>query len=305
MGVWLGPMGSNKVSFITEDDYEYTNKSTASVYFNDVQGVNWEIVLKKGGILKFKKNPGAIDIFMVGGGSSGVKGSAEKIISLNTRSATGGNGGQGGQCKFFNLENSSISRNKLYEIKIGDGGKFTKNTGSNTTIVNGGSTTFKINDATTLTALGGGETGCTGAIGGTGAAIGTNIARTLCKAGNPGTFAFEAENASIYSPSIRYGASGGGGCARYWKPGDGYYPACANERYPYAAVGGESYGGAGGWTSGDTDAVSSTGGDATLANTGAGGGGGVGEWNQDDSNKSTVGGAGAAGIIIIRNHRSS
>lgn len=304
MGVWLGPMGSNKVSFITENDYEYTNASIAPVYVSDGQGVNWEIVLKGSGKLKFKKNPGAIDIFMVGGGSSGAKGYAEK--SAGIRSATGGNGGQGGQCKLFNLESSSISRNKSYEIKIGDGGKFTENTGSNTTIVNGGSTTFKINDATTLTALGGGEIGCTGAIGGTGAVIGTNIARTLCKAGNNGTFAFEAKNASIYSPSIKYGASGGGGCARYWTPSVGYTPACADEYSRFAALGGESYGGAGGWTAGDTDAVSTTGRDATLANTGAGGGGGVGEWYQDDStNKSTVGGAGGSGIIIIRNHRSS
>lgn len=290
MGVWLGPMGSNKVSFITENDYEYTNASITPVYVSDGQGVNWEIVLKGSGKLKFKKNPGAIDIFMVGGGSSGGKGSATSTKTI------GGNGGQGGECKTFTPESSSISRDKSYEITIGNGGVASETTEPNP----GGSTTFKINDTTILTALGGGETGCTGAVGGAGAKYESR--RVYSTSGNPGTFAFEVENASMYSPSTRYGGSGGGGSARLWTP-NGYVPTGFNV-YHDSASGGASYGGVGGYAPGGTYEVSSAGGAARLGNTGSGGGGGAGDWDKDGFNNSKNGGAGAAGIIIIRNHRS-
>lgn len=289
MGVWLGPMGSNKVSFITEDDYEYTNKSTASVYVNDEQGVNWEIVLKAGGTLKFKKNPGSVDIFMVGGGSSGGKGSATSTKTI------GGDGGQGGECKTFNSESTPILKNKSYKITIGEGGTF------NETMKPGGSTTFKINDTTILTALGGGLEDCTGANGGTGAIYESR--RTYSTNGNSGTFAFGIENASIYSPSIKYGGSGAGGSARLWTA-QGYIPVGRNE-YHYVATGGDSYGGNGGSAPSGTNDESTAGGNARQTNTGSGGGGGAGDWYKDGYNNSKNGGAGAAGIIIIRNHRSS
>ena len=65
MGVYLGPMGS-PVMFIGQDDFTFSGTSQYAS-----SGANWEIAFKASGTLKFKKNPGPIDVFLVGAGGDG------------------------------------------------------------------------------------------------------------------------------------------------------------------------------------------------------------------------------------------
>lgn len=72
---------------------------------------NWEFAILSTGNLVFKKDPGLIDVFLVGGGGSG---------SGYAQSIGGGNGGGGGYTLYeFGL---SVEKNKAYLIEVGDGG---------------------------------------------------------------------------------------------------------------------------------------------------------------------------------------
>lgn len=271
MGVWLGPMGSNKVSFITENDYEYTSKSTASIYANDGQGINWEIAFKASGTLKFKKNPGPIDVFLVGGGQAGSDGWLD-----GTTKAYGGAGGTGGECV---TSTATAKRGQSYPIQIG------ATTGTIDTVAFG------------VTALGwgGGVGGSPAWSGFDGGGADAPAPGTTYGAQN-GSYAFGASG-TLIGGSTKYGAGGGGGGA-----------ARHRDTSPYSArairgSGGTTGGGAGGIA--DEDAATAANGSAATANTGSGGGGGACVITGYSQITKGLGGDGGSGIIIIRNHRSS
>ena len=72
--------------------------------------------MKTSGTFRFKAKVGAIDIFLVGGGSNGGEGTYES----ETASARGGNGGNGGAYK--TETNVSVARATNYTIVIGSAG---------------------------------------------------------------------------------------------------------------------------------------------------------------------------------------
>lgn len=267
MGVWLGPMGSNKISFITENDYEYTNTSIPPVYASDEQGVNWEIAFKASGTLKFKKNPGPIDVFLVGGGQNGDDGSLYEYGGVY--SAKGGKGGDGGKVR--TVTGKTVSRGTTYHVVIGSAGA-----DSSFWDVSSAQGTAKEGGAGSVTNLGSG-----------GSSAGN---------GTAGSYAFGAST-SLINSGVKYGASGGGGGSRRKTDWAGQY-------YGYGATTGSGHGGEAHDYDYSTPGAADNGSDA-IANTGAGGGGGA---SVIDSSKNITkgnGGAGASGIIIIRNHRSS
>lgn len=79
---------------------------------------NWEFAILSTGNLVFKKDPGLIDVFLVGGGGSG---------SAYQQGVGGGNGGGGGWTWYeFGL---LVEKNKAYLIEVGDGGAESTNVG--------------------------------------------------------------------------------------------------------------------------------------------------------------------------------
>lgn len=184
MGVWLGPMGFNKVSFITENDYEYTNKSTASIYANDGQGVNWEIAFKANGTLKFKKNPGLIDVFIVDGGKPGLKAPSGDGVS--------GAGGDGGNCQTVtaHLKSGTVCR-----IQIGHSGE--------ATTMSVGNIVYNADEGTHT-------------VGGKGANLQLSSSNVNAR-GEDGMYAYGEESDTVIIASLvgtKFAPSGGGGHAR-------------------------------------------------------------------------------------------
>lgn len=176
MGVWLGPTSGK---FKKSSDYIFTGSHE---FYSDTTG-NWEIVLKSSGNFLFKKKPGAIDIFLVGGGGKGQDGYGTN----SGATANGGSGGSGGQVKtVFNVE---IIHNINYSITIGASDQDT--TGFGQRAIGAGGVTGGYGSHSTL---GGGGSAC---------AAGTN-----------GSLAFGEPN-TLAGKNILFGASGGGaGSAR-------------------------------------------------------------------------------------------
>ena len=256
MGVWKGPMGS-PVKFIGQDDFTFSGTSQYAS-----SGANWEIAFKASGTLKFKKNPGPIDVFLVGGGQNGEDG--YKAIISNTSAAHGGDGGDGGKVR--TVTGKAVSRKTDYQVVIGSAGA---------------DSSFWDLSSASGTAKEGGEGSTAYTYGGSEATKGTD-----------GSLAF-GEAGTLIGGNTLFGASGGGGGSMR---GDTYA-----SKAPKA--GGTTGAGAGGGTSAQGGYVASNGGAAT-ANTGAGGGGGGAIILYTDySIIKGNGGAGASGIIIIRNHR--
>lgn len=270
MGVWLGPMAA-PVSFIGQDDYEFTDKATASQYASS--GTDWEIAFKASGTLKFKKNPGPIDVFLVGGGLKGDDG----YLGSSNVTARGGDGGAGGERK--TESNVPAKRRTEYAIVVDTDGL--------------GSTSFTLPDNVTYSANGG-----AGSSGGNGASCTQGGTRNDApdpgetNGAEEGGYAF-GESGTLIGGSTKYGAGGGGGAA--------------GRRSDYArgagADGADTGGGDGGGLSQVGLTPSSAG--AGTPNTGSGGGGGWSIVEDYGSYTKGDGAAGGSGIVIIRNHRGS
>ena len=265
MGVWLGPMGS-PVKFIGQDDFIFSGTSQYAS-----SDTNWEIALKTSGTLKFKKNPGPIDAFLVGGGQAGSNGS----LGDNQVTAIGGRGGDGGKRK--TETNIEAKKNKEYVIVVGTSG--------NDSSITIGGTAYSSSSGTKSN--GGYGANCTQG--------GTKVdapAPGTTNGPEDGDYAFGISG-TLIGGGTKYGASGGGGAA--------------GRRSDYArgarSNGGTTGGGAGGYI----DQTGLTTGDpvAGTANTGSGGGGGWAIVESYGSLTSSNGAVGGNGIIIIRNHRSS
>lgn len=97
-------------------NFTFDGSMTPVVY--DDEG-NWEFSILDTGNLVFKSDPGRIDVFLVGGGAGGQKGSRES-----------GTGGGGGYTK--NVFGISVKKGQVYPIIIGAGGNVDAN-GGNTT----------------------------------------------------------------------------------------------------------------------------------------------------------------------------
>ena len=262
MGVWKGPMGS-PVKFIGQDDYEYTDKATASQYASS--GTDWEIAFKASGTLKFKKNPGPIDVFLVGAGGDGDDGSLYEYGGAY--SAKGGKGGDGGEL-VTQTNVTTVKRGRNYPAQVA---------------ANADTTIFGF----TASAHSGNE-------GGAGSMTGLVSGGSDAGNGTAGSYAFGAST-SLINSGVKYGASGGGGGSRRktdW----------AGRSYGYGATTGSGHGGEAHDYDYSTPGAADDGADAT-ANTGAGGGGGASVIDGSKNITKGDGGAGASGIIIIRNHR--
>ncbi len=269
MGVWLGPTAA-PVSFIGQNDYEYTDKATASQHASS--GTDWEIAFKASGTLRFRKNPGPIDVFLVGGGQDGDDGRLDGIAK-----AYGGAGGASGEC--VTATNIPAKRSTDYTITIG------ASSGTIDTVAFG------------QTALGwAGEAGGSPAWSGYDGDGADAPARNATGGASDGHYAFGVSG-TLIGGSTKYGASGGGGGA-----------ARHRDTSPYSArairgQGGVTGGGDGGIADEDAS-TAANGGDAT-ANTGSSGGGGACVITGYSQIVKGNGGAGASGIVIIRNHRGS
>lgn len=101
--------------------FSYTGTIIPPTY--DEQG-NWEFSLLDSGQLKFKRDPGRIDVFCVGGGAGGA---TKQQFNDNSDAAAGGGGG-------YTLTATGITIDKrvVYEIQIGAGGEVNAD-GGNTT----------------------------------------------------------------------------------------------------------------------------------------------------------------------------
>lgn len=272
MGVWLGPMGSREF-------YKYTGTSEFSQ-----SGDNWEIKLLSGtnASFKFNKDPGEVDIFLVGAGAPGAGGSYTYNSSSGVTEATAGKGGNGGECKTIQPQ-PPLQKRKLYTVTIGSAGS---NTFFENYIALGGSSEWSSAEADPRK-QGGAGTWERGAR--------YNVAHdwTPASAGSEGYYAFNEVSGS------RYGASGGGGgAAVYFKPNESQLIWTTSGRTP--GSGGTTGGGTGGGVNVDEEAANN-GNNATFFGAGGGGGGACGNW----TNKTTTGGSGGNGVIIIRNHRST
>lgn len=242
---------------ITTSNITASNGLTYDFY---VDGNNtWELVIKTSGTITFNKGFSA-DIFLVGGGKTGSKGSYDQ--SGSNYNAYGGKGGNGGETKYIQ---TTINANQAYQIVIGNNSNNTS--GFNTIATSGG--------------------GCAG---GKGAAVDGYDSSAGYPADSGTTsqyYAFYQQNASHFYPTVRFGAGGGGGAAEGYHSGrDGNYTV-----YRAYGAGGATGGGRGGETSNTTAA-------AGTANYGAGGGGGS-TVATNASRKTNNGGAGGTGVIIM------
>lgn len=275
MGVWLGPMGSKEF-------YKYTGVSQFSQ-----SGNNWEIKLLSGtnATFKFNKDPGEVDIFLVGAGAPGAGGYNIYNRENTFNYSYGGAGGNGGECKTILL--APIQKRRSYVITIGANGSDTL---FDNYIALGGSSSWVGTDTDTRKQGGVGATSNGSGLNTSGVVGGT---QSEAGAGQDGYFAFN-ENSGI-----KYGASGGGGGASVQRTGWKDQAAGTTQVYWGTASnksGGTTGGGAGGTVN---QGLANNGSNATNYGSGGGGGGaGINTGNTD-------GGTGGSGIIIIRNHRSS
>ena len=232
-------------------------------------GENWEIALKTSGTFRFKAKVDAIDIFLVGGGSDGGEGTYES----ETASARGGTGGNGGAYK--TESNVSVSKGTDYAIVIGSAGQ---------------------NSTMTCSSIGFVKTSSGGTVksGGAGAGASHNSATGSYAAGGGtnGTKAF-GESGTLIGGNTIYASSGAGGAAA----------SASGSNYVVGSAGTGGTGAGSGGTASPYDGGSCTNGSAAI--TPGSGGGGAGAYEKNYARVTAGVGAGAPGIIIIRNHRSS
>lgn len=263
MGVWRGPMSGNGIR--NQNDIEFDG----SYRFESDGNGNWEIALYTSGTFKFKRNPGPIDVFLVGCGEDGTKGSTPNVVTVK-----GGDAGRGGEVK--TETNVPVLRGQEYPIVIG-----TRDNGRDTT-------------AFTKTSVGG-----TRGTAGTPASKVINGGSTASTSGGSGIRAF-SDGSSLIDSTTYFGAGGGGGGAGAWVNNSTAYNVSAGD-------GGTNTGGDGGGTS--AGSLRAYAGESADANTGGGGGGGgavgtapagygVSELYLGDF------GLGGSGVCFIRNHQA-
>lgn len=302
MGVWLGPRNSSQV--ITDNDFAYTSGE----YIFAQSGKNWEIALLSSGTLTFFKEPGKIDIFIVGGGQDGYISNNAKDDNINRGPVHGGYGGNGGEC--ITWEKVKINKNVQYGATIGGGGENSQ---------------FSIGNDIFVARAGNGKAGI-GKTGGKGGYIGTaQLEPTRQPAGESpdidGVYAYGKSEDTMLIPENQFeghrfgGAGAGGGAMRYGN--ESYGPAWTTQpnggRSP---IGGESngpshtYGSGGYYYSGQAASAGNANGTNGYKNHGQGGGGALhwafssGSGKYGANNDASAFGKGGSGIILIRNHRS-
>lgn len=272
-------------------DFTYTGTCTV-IDDSEGENINWRIKFLTSGIFKVN-NQSSIDLFMVGGGSSGQDGNNSD------------NGGTGGGSGYTKTEKGIVlSPNTDYQIIIGDGGASTNASSSPSSNPGGDSSAFN------FSVDGGGKVRCWN--GGSGGGVGsqTKSNGSTIEAGAGGSDGSDGiKNSSNWTGGTGQGtttrefgeatgdlyAGGGGG-------GGGYLSGHSSS----GAYGGDGGGGSGAWINGYAGARPGIyGGQAAAGETNTGSGGGGGAYHTgSNSNLYIPSGAGGSGIIVIRNKRS-
>lgn len=258
MGIWLGPYGGRGIK---EGDFSYDGN-----YLFTSDGEDWELALLDGNAssLLFHKNPGKVDMCIVGAGQLGADGhKTSSPLGVYVYSGKGGDGG-----RVLNVSNVSISRE--CSVVIGT-------SGTETSISSNGTTYTSANAPAPLQ-------------GGKAASMlqGSTQTFTVNSGGTNGVLAYGASSDETMIPElagILLAPSGGGGHAN-------------NNEYVYTDMhsgvntGGQTGAGYGG-TRNHHNGYNATG-------YGAGGGGGYADGALDSYG---TGGSGGDGILLIRNAR--
>lgn len=279
MGVWLGPRGP--VSGITETDFHFTGNY---LFKQDAATGKWEAALLGSGTLSFSKNPGKVDIFLVGGGQKApryedVKTADEADRNSYSGPSFGDPGGNGGETVTASGI-STLKRNVNYSVTIGASDKNTSFSGS----------------GISLTALAG-----AGKKGGKGAYVpgsSSTAAGVIADRGADGVYAYgKTSDTLLFTeeefPGHQFGPGGGGGATLRYK----------NLRWANGAEGGESNGpdgesGHGGTIYGSSSSNIYPDGKAGFANHGQGGGGAAYYYN--GAFQIGAQGLGGSGVVFIR-----
>lgn len=272
MVVWNGPRGMPK---ITAADLEYSGNM---LFTSD--GENWEAVLLDGAAatLRFKKNPGLVDIFMVAGGQSAsyYAGAEQNAYSGPSHGCPGG---AGGEC--VTLEAVKLEKETDYTVSIGGSDQ---------------DTTINLDERTYRARSG---YGSAGGVGATVSSSGTIVPAN----GDDGVFAYGEDQDTLLIDDFaghKFGPGGGGGGAHLG----------SNGAFSGAGLGGESNGsehqhGKGGrYLRGYPGSANGADG---YANHGQGGGGPAYWWmgsasRYGDGTENALG-KGGSGVMFIRGHR--
>ena len=250
-----------------------------------------DYVVRKDGVVELLTSgtivflePKVIDVFMVGGGSSGVS-----VTPGSVYGSPGGNGGgSGGYTR--TIRRIAVQKNANIPVTIGAGGiapdTDTSAPGGSsswgTYSVNGGLSTADTSKS------GAGRNGGSG--GGSGARDTSTMGTGGSDGGNGTTSTYEGGKGQgittreFGEPNGKLYAAGGGG------------GTFINSTSPVYALGGTGGGGAGGWCGGTSERIQAAG--AGMANTGSGGGGGV--HSGRSPSWAVHGGSGGSGIVCFR-----
>lgn len=245
-------------------EYAYTGNSSYSSSVRTDGTVDWELRLTSSGTLTFSRVVDAVDVFVVGGGAAGVW----SINGGSNSSATGGAGGRGGAC--ITQLKVPVKRGISYSMTIGNGGSYPS--GPNSLVAPGNSKAVFDSEHTYQANGGSGGAGANGA-----------VERSTNSNTNAGSTTPAGAGVAAFGSGARYGAGGGGGGAKFTD---------------LQAVAGCAGGATGAGRGGSYNSA----GLSASANTGSGGGGG-GYERRGVEYIDQPGGAGASGIIIIRNAR--
>lgn len=171
-----GPMTENAIDFASED-FDFASDGAGA----------WEASFNASGTLRFKADPGLVDLVLVAGGKPGELGS----------SGIGGVGGKGGEVKV--IPGVRLSRGVIYTVVIGGSGE-------DTSISDSGNLSY--------TAVSGN--------GGTAGTPSSNRSRPPV-AGGPGTEVWAGEHLLTALNGVKFGPGGGAGgyCASDYAYYDG------------------------------------------------------------------------------------
>ena len=220
-------------------------------------------------------NTAVIDIFMVGGGSSGAY-----HVKTEVNKYTGGNGGY-----TRTIKRVTLSKGVQIPVTIGAGG---------TNGSNGGSSTFNeltVNGGTAPSDKSSGEGGSGGGAGG------------WADKGGGGTGGSDGSNGTVVSTSYNAGTGQGSTTREFGETtgklyaGGGGGASYASIKYPKPGAAGGDGGGGRGAGCGEKSASANIAGTSGVANTGGGGGGGGQTFNKGTWIDP---GSGGSGIVCIR-----
>ena len=272
---------------IVNTHYGFCAKGGAAVKFTYTGEYNVRndgvVELLTSGTIVFLE-PKVIDLFMVGGGSSGVS-----VASGSMHSNPGGNGGgSGGYTR--TIRRIAVQKNANIPVTIGAGG-IAPDTDTSEPGGSSGWGTYSVNGGLSTADTSGSGAGRNGGSGGGSGARDTSTMGTGGSDGGNGTTStYEGGKGQgittreFGEPNGKLYAAGGGG---------GTY---INSTSPVYALGGTGGGGAGGWCGGTSERTRAAG--AGMANTGSGGGGGV--HSGRNTSWAVHGGSGGSGIVCFR-----